>query len=177
MPSPTASGLPRPVACTSVTTQGSFASASASSAVTLSQISKAVGFKVSASMPDTQSALAFNGYEGCRYQFDTPAGGAQVDVALVVGTNPLDSKTAAAEFAATKETKLPFSDRQGSCSGCGYSFTPLAGLGDSALKGFQDGSDEVVAAVQGRVYVEIGPGELKEVRMIRLAKLILSKVQ
>jgi len=160
-----------------VTTQGSFASASANSAVTIDQISNAVGFKVSLSMPDQQSALAFSGYEGCRYQFDTPAGGAQVDVALVVGTNPLDTKSAAAEFAATRDARLPLSERQSSCDGCGYSFTPVRGLGDRALKGFQNGTDEVVAAVKGRVYVEIGPGDLKEVRMIHLAQLILSNIQ
>jgi hypothetical protein len=176
-PSPTASGSPRPVACTSVTTQGSFASASANSAVTLAQISTAVGFTVSQSMPDQQSALAFNGYEGCRYQFDTPAGGAQEDVALVVATNSLDGKTAAAEFAATRNVRQPLSERQSNCSGCGYSFTPVPGLGDSALKGFQNGTDEVVVAVKGRVYVEIGPGDLKEARMIHLAELILSQVQ
>jgi hypothetical protein len=106
-----------------------------------------------------------------------PAGGAQVDVALVVGTNPLDTKSAVAEFAATRDTKLPLGEQQSSCDGCGYSFTPVPGLGDSALKGFQDGSDEVVVALQGHVYVEIGPGDLKEVRMIHLAKLILSNIQ
>jgi hypothetical protein len=41
-PSPAVSGPPRPVACTSVTTQGSVASASAGAAVTLRQISRAV---------------------------------------------------------------------------------------------------------------------------------------
>ncbi|HEY7143946.1 MAG TPA: hypothetical protein VH637_06835 [Streptosporangiaceae bacterium] len=177
LPSPTASGLPRPVACTSVTEQGGFASASPDSAVTLDEISEAVGFKVSTSMPDTQSALAFRGYEECRYDFDTPRGGAQEDVALVVGTNPLDTKTAAAEYAITQAQKKPFSERQGFCGGCGYSFTPVPGLGDSAVKGFQNGTDEVVAAVQGDVYVEIGPGQLKEFRMIALAKLILGNVR
>jgi hypothetical protein len=176
-PSATASGAPRPVACTSVTSQGSFASASDNSAVTLRQISHAVGFKVSLSMPDTQSALAFNGYEDCRYSFDTPAGGAQEDMALVVGTNPLDAKSAPAEFAATRAVHQPLSERMSSCSGCGYSFVSLPGLGAGAVKGFQNGTDEVVAAFSGRVYVEIGPGDLKETRMIRLARLILSKVR
>jgi hypothetical protein len=50
------------------------------------------------------------------------------------------------------------------------------GVGDSALKGFQDGTDEVLVAQRGRVYVEIGPGDLKETRMINLAKLILGQV-
>lgn len=176
-PAVSASGTPRPVACTSVTSQGSFASASDTSAVTLKQISHAVGFTVSLSMPDTQSALAFNGYEGCRYSFDTPAGGAQEDLALVVGTNPLDAKSAAAEFAATRAAREPLSKRMSSCSGCGYSFTPLPGLGAAAVTGFQNGTDEVVAAYSGRVYVEIGPGDLKQARMVRLARLILSKVR
>jgi hypothetical protein len=160
-----------------VTSQGSFAAASAASAVTLREISHAVGFTVSLSMPDTQSALAFRGYEGCRYSFTTPAGGAQEDVALVVGTNPLDAKSAAAEFTATRTAREPLSERMSSCSGCGYSFTPLPGLGAAAVTGFQDGTDEVVAALSGRVYVEVGPGDLKQVRMIRLARLILRKVR
>jgi hypothetical protein len=176
-PSATASGAPRPVACTSVTSQGSFADASATSAVTLREISHAVGFTVSLSMPDTQSALAFQGYEGCRYTFTTPAGGAQEDVALVVGTNPLDAKSAAAEFAATRTVHEPLSERMSNCSGCGYAFTGLPGLGAAAVSGFQDGTDEVVAALSGRVYVEVGPGDLKQVRMIGLARLILRKVR
>ncbi len=164
------------MACTSVTAQGGLAS-SAGSAVSLSQISQAVGFKVTLAMPDTQSALSYQGYEDCRYQFGTPAGGAQEDVALIVGTNPLDGQSAAAEFAATQSKKMPLSERQSNCDGCGYTFTALPGVGQSALKGYQDGTDEVVAALSGRVYVEIGPGDLKEYRMIRLAKLILSRVQ
>ena len=176
-PSATPSGAPRPVACTSVTSQGSFASASATSAVTLREISHAVGFTVSLSMPDTQSALAFQGYEGCRYTFTTPAGGAQVDVALVVGTNPLDAKTAAAEFAATRAAREPLFERMSSCTGCGYAFTRLPGLGAAAVTGFQHGTDEVVAALSGRVYVEVGPGALKQARMIRLARLILRRVR
>lgn len=175
--SPSSAGSAQPVACTGVTSQGGFSSASAAAPVTLAQIGQAVGFTVSMSMPDTQSALGFNGYEGCRYQFTTPAGGAQEDVGLVVGTNPLDGKSAAAEFAATTATGEPLSERQSNCDGCGYSFTRVTGLGSSALKGYQDGTDEVVVAFQGRVYVEIGPGGLKEVRMIHLAKLILSKVR
>ena len=176
-PSPTASGSPRPLACTSVTSQGSFAPAAADSAVTLAQIGQAVGFTVSLSMPDPQSALAFNGYEGCRYQFATPAGGAQEDVTLVVGTNPLDAKTAAAEFAATRSRKQPLSERQSDCMGCGYAFTPLPGLGQSALSGLQNGTDEVVVALQGPVYVEVGPGDLRESRMVALARLILSHIR
>ncbi len=170
-------GAARPVACTSVTAQGSFASASRRSAVTLKQVSRAVGFRVALSMPDTQSALAFRGYEGCRYSFDTPAGGAREDVALVVGANPLDGKSAAAEFAATRDARQPLSERMSNCSGCGYSFTALPGLGSRAITGFQNGTDEVVAACTGRVYVEIGPGDLKETRMIRLARLILRQVR
>ena len=173
----TATDSPQPVACTGVTSQGGFSSASANAPVTLTQISAAVGFTVSTSMPDTQSALGFNGYEGCRYQFSTPAGGAEEDIALVVGTNPLDGKSAAAEFAATTATKEPLSERQSNCDGCGYSFTSVSGLGGSALKGYQDGTDEVVVALAGRVYVEIGPGGLRESRMVHLARLILGKVR
>jgi hypothetical protein len=172
----TGNGAAWPLACTSIATDGSgFVGASAASAVTLDDISTAVGFTVNMSMPDTQSALAFHGYEGCNYDFDSPAGGAYENVYLVVGTD-LDGKSAAEELAATKSTKLVLSQR--SCTGdCAFDLTPLPGVGDTAFKATRPGGDEVIVALRGRVYLEIGLGNLKEERMVRLAQLIFSKVQ
>ena len=127
-------------------------------------------------MPDTNSALGFEGYESCRYQFTTPAGGAQLDVGLVIGTNPLDGKSATAEFTATKATGLPMSDRSGSCDGCGYTFRALPGVGTSAIHGTDVTQDDTVVAVRADVYVEITSLDLKESRLISLARLILTKV-
>lgn len=176
-PSATPTGAPRPVACTTVTDQGGLAASGSGTQVSLDQISKAVGFTVTTAMPDTQSALgSFNGYENCRYQFTTPSGGAQVDVTLVVGTSPLDGRGAAAEYAETQSVREPINDRSCSGNGCGYTFSPLSGLGDSAIHGVEAGSDDVVVALQGRVYLEIGPGDLREERMVNLARLILGAV-
>lgn len=176
----TGSAAPRPVACAGVTDEGKLSQSSASQ-VTLDQIGQAVGFKVTIAMPDPQSALAgFRGYEGCRYQFDTPAGGAQVDVALVVGTNPLDKLDAAAEFDATKSTRKPMSKRNSTClgNGCGdETFTDVPGVGDAALAWKTQTGDEVIVVRAGRMYLEIGPGGLKEERMVNLAKLIVSSVR
>lgn len=164
----------KPVACTSVTSNGTFAPPDAATLVTLDQISQAVGFTVTTAMPDTQSALAFHGYESCSYQFTTPAGGASVDISLVVGTNPLDAKSAADEFAATQSRDLPLSAR--SCTGdCAYKFVALDGVGDAALKSTSS-QTEVIVARKGRVYLEVGPGGLKESRMVALANLILGAV-
>jgi hypothetical protein len=175
LPSATASGAPRPVACTSVAADGSLAGASAASAVTVDDIGKAVGFKVTQSMPDSQSALSFDGYEGCRYTFDTPAGGAQLDVYLVVGTD-LDGKSAAEVLADTESTKVPLSQRP--CSGdCAFTLAPLPNVGDTAFNATRADGDDVVVALRGRVYLEIGPGDLKVERMVNLAQLIFSKVQ
>lgn len=175
LPSATAGGAARPVACTSVTADGGLAGASAASAVTLDDIGKAVGFKVTQSMPDSQSALSFNGYEGCDYDFDTPAGGARVSVYLVVGTD-LDGKSAAGVLADTEATKVPLSQRP--CSGdCAFDLAPLPNLGDTAFNATRADGDDVVVALRGRVYLEIGPGDLKVERMVSLAQLIFSKVQ
>ena len=178
-PSRAASGKPVPLACASVDTSGSqatLAPASATAPVTLDDIGTAVGFPVDSAMPDTNSAISFQGYESCRYQFTTPAGGAQLDVDLVIGANPLDGKSAAAEFAATQATGLPLPDRSGSCDGCGYTFTALAGVGTSAIHGTDLARDDTVVAVSPDVYVEITSIDLKESRLVRLARLVLSKL-
>lgn len=178
-PSQAASGQPFPLACASVDTSGSQASlapASATSPVTLDDIGTSVGFPVASAMPDTNSAVAFQGYEGCRYQFTTPAGGALLDVDLVIGVNPLDGKTATAEFTTTKATRLPMSDRGGSCDGCGYIFTALPGVGMSAIQGTDATRDDTVVAVGADAYVEISSTDLKESRLVGLARLILVKV-
>lgn len=171
------SGTPRPVACATVTSQGGL-SPSSTSQVSLDQIGKAVGFTVTSAMPDTQSAAGgFAGYENCRYQFDTPAGGAQEDITLVVGTNPLDGKDAAAEFAALQSSRRPISERSCTGNGCDYTIGALTGVGDSALSARQTDGTEVIAVRSGRVYLEVGPGELKEERMVNLAKLIIGAVR
>lgn len=172
-------GKPFPLACASVDTSGSQASlvpASATSPVTLDDIGTSVGFPVASAMPDTNSAIAFHGYESCRYQFTTPAGGAQLDVGLVVGSNPLDGKSAAAEFTATKATGLPMPDRSGNCDGCGYTFTALSGVGASALRGTDATQDDTVVAVGAGVYVEVTSTDLKESRLVRLARLVLTRL-
>ncbi len=156
--------------------QASLAPASATSPVTLDDIGSAVGFPVASAMPDSNSAIAFQGYEGCRYQFTTPAGGALLDVGLVVGTNPLDGESATAEFTATKATGLPMSDRSSNCDGCGYTFTALSGVGTSAIQGTDTTQDDTVVAVGVDVYVEISSTDLKESRLVSLARLVLTKV-
>jgi hypothetical protein len=174
-----AAGKPFPLACASVDTSGSQASlapASATSPVTLDDIGASVGFPVASAMPDSNSAIAFQGYESCRYQFTTLAGGAQLDVGLVVGTNPRDGKSAAAEFTATKATGLPMPDRSSNCDGCGYTFTALSGVGTSALRGTDAIQDDTVVAVGAGVYVEVSSTDLRESRLVRLARLVLAKI-
>ncbi len=178
-PSQAASGKPFPLACASVDTSGSQASlapASATSPVSLDDIGASVGFPVASAMPDTNSAIAFQGYESCRDQVTTPAGGAQLDVGLVVGTNPLDGKSATAEFTATKATGLPMADRSSNCDGCGYTFTALSGVGTSALQGTDATQDDTVVAVGADVYVEISSTDLRESRLVSLARLVLIKI-
>lgn len=166
---------PFPVACTSVSSQGTFVSPGPSQ-VSLEQISGAVGFKVDTAMPDTQSALGFHGYEGCRYSFTTPSGGGQLDVSVVIGTDPttMTNESAAQEFADTKAKQLPRSQR--SCTGdCTWTVAATPGIGDSALTLTQSG-DTVVVALKGDVYIEIGPGDFKVERELALAKLLISTV-
>src|SRR6266540_1124538 len=55
-PAQSAAGADRPVACTTITDQGGFASSGTGTKVTLEQVGKAVGFRVTGAMPDTQSA-------------------------------------------------------------------------------------------------------------------------
>ena len=174
-PSPTSSAAPFPVACTSVSSQGTFVTPGPGQ-VTLDQISSAVGFKVDTSMPDTQSALGFHGYEGCRYTFTTPSGGGQLDVSVVIGTDPttMNNETAAQEFGDTKAKSMPRSQR--SCTGdCTWSVSPTSGIGDSALTLTQSG-ESVVVALKGDVYIEVGPGDFKVERELALAKLLISSL-
>lgn len=169
-------GVVRPVACTSVArTRGSFASPEAGTQVTIDQIAQAVGYPVSDAQPDTPSATSFRGYESCQYGFTTPTLGASETIYLVVGTNPLDNKSANDEFVETESSRTPLSSRNCTGNGCAYHFTSLNGIGDAALKGGSGGS-EVIAARRGQVYLEVGPGTLSEVQMENLASLILSQV-
>lgn len=167
------SAAPFPVACTSVNTQGGFVSPGTAQ-VSLDQIGSAVGFTVDTAMPDTQSALGFHGYEGCRYSFTTPSGGGQLDVSVVIGTDPttMNNESAAKEFADTKADSMPRSQRD--CTGdCGWSVAQTQGIGDSALTLTQSG-ESVVVALKGDVYVEVGPGDFKVERELALAKLLIS---
>lgn len=169
-------GVVRPVACTSVArTRGSFASPEAGTQVTIDQIAQAVGYPVSDAQPDTPSATSFRGYESCQYGFTTPTLGASETIYLVVGSNPLDNRTANDEFVETESSRTPLSSRNCTSNGCAYHFTSLTGIGDVALKGGSGGS-EVIAARRGQVYLEVGPGTLSEVKMENLATLILSQV-
>lgn len=171
--SATAPATSFPVACTSVSAQGGFVSPGPAQ-VSLDQIGSAVGFKVETAMPDTQSALGFHGYEGCRYSFTTPSGGGQLDVSVVIGTDPttMNDESAAHEFADTKAQSMPRSQR--SCTGdCGWAVARTPGIGDAALTLTQSG-ESVVVALKGDVYVEIGPGDFKVERELALAKLLIS---
>jgi hypothetical protein len=94
----------------------------------------------------------------------------------VVGKNPTDGKSAADELAATRSTRLPLSNRPYT-GDCAYDLASLPGVGDTAFKATQAGGEEVVVALHGDVYLEVGPGNLKEERMVSLAQLIFSKVQ
>ena len=85
------------------------AAPSATAPVTLDDISTAAGCPVDSGMPDTNSAISFQGYESCRYQFTTPAGGAQLDVDLVIGANPLDGKSPGVGTSARSVSRLVLS--------------------------------------------------------------------
>ncbi|GAC1373012.1 MAG: hypothetical protein NVSMB32_16660 [Actinomycetota bacterium] len=174
---PAGAGAARPVACTSVaSTRGVFASPEPGTRVTLAQIAQVAGYPVSDAQPDARSPVSFRGYESCQYGFATPTLGATETIYLVVGTNPLDGRTAADEFTATESSQLPLSGRNCTGNGCSYRFASFPGLGDAGLKGF-NGGREVLALRRGRIYLEIGPGTLKEARMVDLAQLIISMVQ
>jgi hypothetical protein len=145
--------------------------------VSLAQIGTTVGFQVSSAVLDTQSTLGFHGYEGCRYQFTTPSGGAQLDVSVVVGTDPttLAKQTAAGDLADTKSQKMPRSQR--GCTGdCTWKVAATPGVGDEAYTLTKTDGTTVIAALRGDVYIEIGPGELKVEREIALAQLIFTDV-
>jgi hypothetical protein len=165
-----------PVACASLTSQGGFGTPGPSE-VSLDQVGKAVGFTVSSAVLDTQSTLGFHGYEGCRYQFTTPSGGAQLDVSVVIGTDPttMSKETAAQDFADTKTQSMPRSER--GCTGdCTWTATATPGIGDSALTMTRTGGDTVVVALKGDLYVEVGPGDLKVEREVALATLLVANL-
>ncbi len=165
-----------PVACASLTDQGGYGTPGPSE-VSLDQVGTDVGFTVSSAVLDTQSTLGFHGYEGCRYQFTTPSGGAQLDVSVVVGTDPTTwtKESAAQDFADTKTQSMPRSER--GCTGdCTWTATATPGIGDSALTMTQTGGDTVVVALKGDVYIEVGPGDLKVERDVALAKLLVANL-
>lgn len=166
-----------PLACTSVSSGGSFVTPGPAE-VSLAQISAAVGFQVDSAMPDTQSAMGFRGYEGCRYQFTTPSGGAQLDVSLVIGTDPttMNNQTAAQDLADTKAQSMPRSER--GCSGdCTWNVAATPGIGDSAYTLTETDGTTVVAVLRGDVYIEVGPGDLKLSRELSLVRVLLSNIR
>jgi hypothetical protein len=128
-------------------------------------------------MPDTQSAMGFHGYESCRYQFTTPSGGAQLDVSVVIGTDPttMSNQSAAQDLADTKAQKMPRSER--GCTGdCTWKVAATPGIGDEAYTLTEMDGTTVVVALRGDMYVEIGPGDLKLERELSLARVIFSNV-
>ena len=170
------SGAAYPIACGSFDSNGGFTSPSPSS-LSLAQIGTAVGFQVSSAVLDTQSTLGFHGYEGCRYQFTTPSGGAQLDVSVVLGTDPTTfaHQSAAQDLADTKAQKMPRSER--GCSGdCTWQVAATPGIGDEAYTLTSTDGTTVVVALRGDLYVEVGPGDLKVERELSLARAIFSNV-
>ncbi|HEU5001952.1 MAG TPA: hypothetical protein VFW71_04135 [Actinomycetota bacterium] len=168
-------GGANPLDCQAPNSKGVFPAPPAGTQVSIDDLSREAGYKVVNASPDAQSGSAFRGYEACQYSFNVPSGVAMEQVYLVVGTNPIDSETAADEYATTESTQVPFSARPCAGNGCSFHFTDLPGVGEAAIKGISAGT-EVIAARSGDAYVEIGPGSLGEPRMINLAQFILSAV-
>lgn len=164
-----------PIACQGPNKKGAFPAPPDGTQITIDDLSREAGFKVLNASPDAQSGGAFRGYEACQYTFEVPSGVAMEQVYLVLGTNPIDSRSAADEFATTESTETPFSARPCAGNGCSFHFTDLPGVGEAAVKGINGGS-EVIAGRSGNAYVEIGPGALAEPKMINLAQFILSAV-
>lgn len=125
-------------------------------------IEQSVGFKVSSVIP--YSAVA--GVLECEYNFDTPAGGAQLKLGI-------DQNTAKAkdDFAAVQSRKRALLDA--GCNGCTLTdISPIAGLGDSAYKAKRNGDPTDVAVLKGAVSFEIFSLNLKEERLLAMAHAI-----
>ncbi len=126
------------------------------------QIEQAVGFKVSSVVPYSMIA----GVLECEYNFDTPAGGAQLKLGI-------DQRTAGAkaDFSAVQAKHIALLD--GGCNGCTLTdITPIPGLGDSAYKAKRNGDPTDVAVLKGELYFEIYSLNLKEERLISMAHAI-----
>ena len=170
-------GTPFPIACGTAVTVGDPSSVPAGAVISLRQIGTAVGFTVTRAMPVPNSAVgSFRGYEGCDYQFDTPAGGGGLQIHLVLGTDPVTGKSAAADFADVRTNHRPLSEVACTGSGCPYQLTPAAGLGDAALTGKDTTGFLALIILQGNRYLEVSHSDLKQSRMQQLARLILNTV-
>jgi hypothetical protein len=173
-PGPVGTGAQaNPLACTQAGAHGTFASPPPGTALTLTQIGQAVGYKVSDAELNAPATGTFGGFESCQYSFTTPGLTENENVTLVVGTNPLDSRSAQQEFLDTEGNQVPLSERDCTTNGCSYHFVDFPGLGDAAVKGASAGQ-EVIAVRSGALYLEIGPGDLKEPQMVALAQAVLT---
>lgn len=164
-----------PIACTAASKPGTFASPPDGTRLTIEQISQAVGLPVSDAEIDSPATGIFNGFEACQYTFTSAGLAANENVTVVVGTNPLDNRSAQDEFTDTEASEVPLSNRGCTSNGCSYHFTSLPGLGMAAVKG-HNARAEVIAVRTGSSYVEIGPGDLKEPQMIDLAQAVVSSL-
>jgi hypothetical protein len=173
-PAPVGTGAQaNPLACAPATTAGKFPSPPVGTQITIAQIGQAVGRPVIDAELDSPSSSVFTGFEACQYTFGNSGISETENVTLVEGTNPLDGRSALQEFADTETLQVPLSDRQCTANGCSFHFATFPGLGEAAVKGH--GSEgEVIAARQGALYVEVGPGDLSEAQMVSLARLVIS---
>ncbi|MGH2719961.1 MAG: hypothetical protein ACRDJU_15485 [Actinomycetota bacterium] len=164
-----------PLACIPATSAGKFPSPPTGTVVTIDQIAQAVGHPVRDAELDSPATTIFGGFEACQYTFSISGLSQTENVTLVEGTNPLDAKTATDEFADTEQLEVPLSDRDCTANSCNFHFVTFPGLGEAAVKG--SGSEgEVIAARQGSIYLEIGPGNLNQTEMVNLAQTVLSSV-
>lgn len=173
-PSPYGTGAQaNPVACIPAGTHGTFPSPPPGTQVTVDDISKAVGYPVSDAELNAPATGSFAGFESCQFSFTTPGVTEAEDVTLVLGTNPLDNRSAQQEFLDTESDQVPLSQRSCAGNGCSYHFTSFSGLGEAAVKGSSAGQ-EVIATRAGSLYLEIGPGDLSQPKMVNLGLAIIT---
>jgi hypothetical protein len=180
VPSASSDAAAYPIACSALTDTADLGTP-APSEVSLAQISTAVGFPVSDSVLDGNSMFGFRGYEDCQYNFNTPSGDADLEVLVVVGTDPntTSNESAAQDLADTVAQKLPRSLRDVNCLGddnCTWAVAATPGIGDKAYTLTRADGTIVVAALRGDVYIEVGPGGLKLFRQLAVARLIFDNV-
>ncbi|HEX6513136.1 MAG TPA: hypothetical protein VF157_12595, partial [Chloroflexota bacterium] len=121
------------------------------------RIEQAVGFKVSSVIP-----YPAGGALECEYNFETPAGGAQLK--LAIDQNPAKAKD---DFTASQSQ-----GRSLFVSSKLTDITPVPGLGEAAFKAQRDGNPTDVAVLKGDVHFEISSINLKEERLLNMAHAI-----